>query len=77
MLSKRRILGSRDGLDLKNASSFIRRSDVVQYLENKVFEQRAILVRAPPASGKTSIAQLLYLHLFESYMDSYLSLYIV
>lgn len=68
-LSKRRILCSRDGLDLKDATSFIRRSGVVQFLEKMVFEHRAIMVRAPPASGKTSVAQLLYLHLFESHVD--------
>lgn len=65
-ISKRRILGSRDGLDLKDSLSFISRSNVVQSITEKVLAQRAVLIRAPPASGKTSIAQLLYLYLFES-----------
>lgn len=69
VLSKRRILGSRDGLDLKNIASFICRSEVVSCLENMVFEHREILIRAPPASGKTSISQLLYLHLLKSHED--------
>lgn len=63
-LTKRRIIWSRDGLNLDDDTSFIPRDSVIRRLEKSLLEQRAILIRAPPASGKTSTSQLLYRHLY-------------
>lgn len=41
----------------------------MKFFADKLLEQRVVLIRAPPASGKTSLTQLLYLHLFEFYQD--------
>lgn len=66
---KRRMKGSRDGVDTTDQKSFISRSNLVQTLLHAALSLRAIFIRAPPASGKTSLAQLLHMHLLDTNLD--------
>lgn len=68
-LMEKRIKSSRDGVDTTDHNSFVPRSNLVQRILQAAFSVRAILIRAPPASGKTSLTQLLYIHLFEDHPD--------
>eukprot|EP01039_Chlorochromonas_danica_P011234 gene11234-12531_t len=65
----RRRRSSRDGINISMPTSYIPRTKVIDTLTSSLLENQAILIKAPPASGKTSLSQLLFAHLFLSHTD--------
>ena len=56
-----------EGIDLNNPEMIIcYREETVQRLVKDLHIQRVLLVRSPPMAGKTSLAQLLELHLLST-----------
>jgi hypothetical protein len=61
--NKRRPTDCLEGINLNNF--YISRRKLVSHLVGKCIQDGAILIRSPPSSGKTSLAQLMYLYLYE------------
>eukprot|EP01031_Cornospumella_fuschlensis_P037351 gene37351-45351_t len=60
---------SRDGVNVSKPDSYVPRTKAIETLTSSLLQSHSILVRAPPATGKTSLSQLLYAHLFDTRTD--------